>query len=106
MELGEEGNLQTMTRTTTKIIALTCFVRAGGDGIGRDGGEGSLCAVLGSDRFLLVFHGFQCFELLGMFRAFVVGRSLALQGKTQRTMQSGSFLNWHSLYYCKYRLLQ
>lgn len=62
---------------------LTCFVRAGIDGIGSDGGEGSLCAVLGSYRFLLIFHGFQCFELLGMFRAFVVGRSLALQRRTK-----------------------
>ena len=62
---------------------LTCFVRAGIDGIGSDGGEGSLCAVLGSDRFLLIFHGFQCFELLGMFRAFVVGLGLALQRRTK-----------------------
>ena len=62
---------------------LTCFVRAGIDGIGSDGGEGSLCAVLGSDRFLLIFHSFQCFELLGMFRAFVVGRSLAIGIKSQ-----------------------
>lgn len=91
-------------KDNNKDHCLTCFVRAGGHGIGSDGGEGSLCAVLGSDRFLLIFHGFQCFELLGMFRAFVVGRSLALQRRTQWTMQSGSFLNWHSLYYHKYRL--
>lgn len=62
---------------------LTCFVRAGIDGIGSDGSEDSLCAVLGSYRFLLIFHGLQCFELLGMFSAFVVGRSLALQRRTK-----------------------
>lgn len=68
---------------TNKDCRLTCFVRAGIDGIGSDGSEGSLCAVLGSNRFLLIFHGFQCFELLGMFSAFVVGRSLALQRRTK-----------------------
>lgn len=73
---------QNNNKDNNKDHCLTCFVRVG-DGICSDGGEGSLCAVLGSDRFLLIFHSFQCFELLGMFHAFVMSRSLALQRRTQ-----------------------
>lgn len=86
MELNKrkkEKKKKGKTNKTNKDCRLTCFVRAGIDGIGSDGSEGSLCAVLGSNRFLLIFHGFQCFELLGMFSAFVVGRSLALQRRTK-----------------------
>lgn len=104
-EQGRSPRTTRMRRTTdNKERGVTCFVRAGTDGMGGGAGGGSLCAVLGSDRLLLGLHGFQCFELLGMLRAFVVGRSLALQRRTKWTVQSGSFLNWRSLYYCKYRL--
>lgn len=78
-----KANKRKKERNHNRDYRLTCFVRAGIDGIGSDGSEGSLCAVLGSYRFLLIFHGFQCFELLGMFSAFVVGRSLALQRRTK-----------------------
>lgn len=68
--------------------AISVFFRVAIDAIGRDI-EDSLCVVLKRNHFLLNFHGFQCFKLLGMFSAFVVGRSLAFRIKFQLTNIAG-----------------
>lgn len=81
----------TRMRSDNRQMWRNLFHRAGTDGMGGGAGGGSLCAVLGSDRLLLGLHGFQCFELLGMLRAFVVGRSLALQRRTNELCNQAHF---------------
>lgn len=78
---------------------LTWLVRAagsdcsaggsGGGGVG--GGDCLSAAVLGGCTFLLIFRGLLCFELLGMFTAFVVCLGLALQRRTNEPSNQAHF---------------
>ncbi len=76
---------------------LTWLVRAAGSDCsagGSGGGGGDDClsaAVLGSCTFLLIFRGLLCFELLGMFTAFVVRLGLALQRRTNEPSNQAHF---------------
>lgn len=77
---------------------LTWLVRAagsdcsaGGSGGGVGGGDCLSAAVLGGCTFLLIFRGLLCFELLGMFTAFVVRLGLALQRRTNEPSNQAHF---------------
>lgn len=76
---------------------LTWLVRAAGSdcSAGGSGGGGRddclSAAVLGGCTFLLIFRGLLCFELLGMFTAFVVCLGLALQRRTNEPSNQAHF---------------
>lgn len=73
---------------------LTWLVRAAGSDCSAGGSGGGDClsaAVLGGWTFLLIFRGLLCFELLGMFSAFVVRLGLALQRRTNEPSNQAHF---------------